>query len=353
MFGRKDEMLPLTGGGGPRNPSLFDRLKRSIQPDANDGSARSIHLTPPVIKWWNRSSTSVKRTYQAALLCLVLFYIGYRTIRYQNAYIHVTCHSTACFVRIQPIGWTRAVDLQVAREQVLNALAIKTQQDGTFVTDQGVTTDDYQRHNQKQGKKKNKKSSNYKGPDENGEYISYAIYLRDKSRIIEPEDLPFRQAKEQEPPVKVVGEDEPLPVVSLAPIHQYLHPTDELGEFRLILRQFRMAQSRRRVRTILQKITSYIKHRRQKLVLKENSPPSWQGILMTVVGLIGFLLSLLLGQIWDEDDIVKAKRDHKNKKKQQQQGLGTRRKQAPPQKNDPTQYPASGRTRKRVTSSYQ
>ena len=51
---------------------------------------------------------------------------------------------------------------------------------------------------------------------------------------------------------------------------------------------------------MIQKIESYVKRRRQKLVVRENSPPSWQGVLLMVFGGIGIILAALLGQFQEE-----------------------------------------------------
>lgn len=110
-----------------------------------------------------------------------------------------------------------------------------------------------------------------------------------------------------------------IPHVSLKPLSKFLMaiPEDPTGaHYRLSLRlSGSIPQSRRRVRTIVTKVTSYIKKRRQKLVLKENSVPSWQGIVLVVGGLVGCLISILLAQIWQEDDeIARAKQGHGSRK---------------------------------------
>ena len=164
-------------------------------------------------------------------------------------------------------------------------------------------------NNKKKNKSKKKNTSNYKGPDANGNYVSYQLLLKDNHKFEEPDEKPADQP---------VDDSVDVPVVSLQPLMPYLQNTDELGEYRLIFRAFRISQTRRRVRTMTQKAGSYIKKRRQKLLIKENATPSWQGIVMVVIGVIGCLLSILLAQIWKEDEEIARSKQHYKQKQEHQ-----------------------------------
>jgi hypothetical protein len=77
--------------------------------------------------------------------------------------------------------------------------------------------------------------------------------------------------------------------------------------FTFILRKMNIYQSRRRVKSTVQKIDSYIKRRRHKLTVKESTPPSWQGILLLVVGIFGIVLTALIGQFSESDETPKRR----------------------------------------------
>ena len=339
MFGLGNSQgLPTTtsGGGGMASssssssttPSPLASLAHHLRRDPHDGSARSIRVTPTIVKWWRRLSPAIQRTYMTAVVCLVLMWMGYRWIRHENAYVHLDCNSMECSVRVQPVGWVRPTSLNIARRQLVSSLPVKTQKDGTFVADENVKIDDYtagrnQYKKGKKGKKYNKKKNtgNYKGPDDDGYYLSYEFIFKDKDIA-----TVHRRVREQgemagEAPDADESEDEQnLPeTVSLEPLMPFLQATNDDDEYRLVVRQFRSAQSRRRVRTMTQKVTSYIKRRRQKLVVKENAAPSWQGIVMLVLGLVGFLLSVLLGQVWEEESPKVTSLQERRRLKQQQQ----------------------------------
>jgi hypothetical protein len=298
MFRRRksdDLGLPTTSGNGSA-PSRF----------GNDGSAASIHLQSPVVRALKKSSRSVRISYACVVGFLFMMSLGFRWIRSQNASVWLTCHHQECHLQITPTGFKTGISLHFARKQLIGTMPVKTLQDGTFVTQDAIKLNqEWKERASKKGKgKKSSKhspaSNTYKGPDEHGFYLSYALLLRDKG--------PKNETIEDEEDVgKTAGsgtfseaEDSEADAVDLSPVREYLDTTDEAGVHRLTLRKFRLSQTKRRVRTMTQKVDSYIKKRRHKLLLKENAPPSWQGILICVIGLIGVLLSFLLGQFWEE-----------------------------------------------------
>ena len=274
----------------------------SIKSNPLDGSARNIRLEQSLTKKWSQMSFATRATYGSLVFFLLLLYFGIRWIRYSNAYIHVNCRLTTCDLQIMPLGWGRKVRLEFPRRQLLEGVAVKTTSDGSFVPGAANVNDDYitKPITNKKGKKyipAHKQST--KGPDAHGHYVSYALLLTDQ----EPD----------EPPVDGEEGEKPMPIKDLSPLSDYLErvPQEQGGDadpenslqlrkYRLVLRKFRIGQSKRRVRTILSKVEAYIKRRRTQLVVKETSPPAWQGILGIVVGLMGTLLTLLLGQLWDD-----------------------------------------------------
>lgn len=206
------------------------------------------------------------------------------------------------------------------RSQLIRAEAMKVTKDGTFVS-LSPRLDDFVDPPAK-GKGKKKKTTSYKGPDQNSHYPSYRITLRDASNN--------KQANSEQTGDSVDGSAEPEDV-SLAAVDAFME-RGEGDERTIIIRQFGIQQSRRRVKTTAQKIDSYIKRRRHKLTVKENAPPSWQGILMLVLGLFGLLLSLLIGQFWDEATPTRR-----------QSGPGARSRTTPVMKGKRPQYGSNQR----------
>ena len=210
-----------------------------------------------------------------------------------------------------PIGWKRTVVIDaLARSQLLSATPVKTNKRGAFVTDQNIQlTEPYDRSAKKKNKKySSKKQSSYKGPDDEGNYLTYAIVLLDKTDgpDVSSSSSNGKNETKDEEAAKRQPQQPQQPDVDLRLLHPYMERFEtDPGEwaFRLIPRRFGVRQSRRRVRTMIQKIESYVKRRRQKLSVRENSPPSWQGVLLMVFGCIGVILSAVLGHFRDESAI--------------------------------------------------
>jgi hypothetical protein len=144
-----------------------------------------------------------------------------------------------------------------------------------------IDNDKYEPPKRGKGKKTYKKYSNHKGPDSEGKYKTYRIKFLKES----PDD-PKRT-------------DEDAPDGDFTPVMKYLNKEED-GTLSMHFRHFGLSQSRTRVRSNVNKVESYIKKRRQKLLLKESATLPWQGILCLIFGLLGFLLTLLIGQFWDE-----------------------------------------------------
>ncbi|GKZ00802.1 hypothetical protein MPSEU_001031900 [Mayamaea pseudoterrestris] len=291
--------LPTTSGNNARSSNF------TFRSNPNDGSARNIRLEKSIVKSWHKTSFATRATYCSLLFFLFLLYMGIRWIRYSNAYIHLNCRITTCELQIMPLGWGRKIRFEFPRRQLLEGVAVKTDAQGAYVEGEPNVNDDYMANRQQQQYKKGKKYSppgkpSSKGPDANGHYVSYALVLTDQET----------NSAAAENQVHEGGDYNDQPVKNLEAIRDYLDPLNDdssqaeneqqQSRYRLVLRKFRIAQSKRRVRTILSKIDAYVKHRRTQLVVKETSPPSWQGILGIVLGLMGALLTLLIGQLWDE-----------------------------------------------------
>jgi len=222
-----------------------------------------------------------------------LIICGWRFLRYEHASIWLTCHAQECTLDVTPRGNKGTTTIQFPRRQLVRVESVKTDKRGMFVA-VSPRLDDF--NDVKKGGKgpgsMNKQKTSYKGPDLDGNYPSYRIVLRDGGN-----NKQRRNDDDDDDDDAVFSKE-----TDLSPIRTHAMYSD--GDLSLIMRKFKIHQSRRRVTTVVKKIDSYIKNRRQRLVIKENSAPCWQGIVCMIIGLLGFLLSLLLGQFWDGEDYL-------------------------------------------------
>ena len=168
------------------------------------------------------------------------------------------------------------------RSQLNNAQAIKTDAVGNFLE---IDTDKYEPP-PRGGKNKNKykRPLDSKKPDAMGKYKTYRIKIL------------------QHDPTNDEGGDNSNNSIDedFSKIKDYLS-VEEDGSYTMHFRHFGLSQTRMRVRSNVNKVESYIKKRRQKLLLKESATLPWQGILCLVFGLVGVLLTLLIGQFYEEE----------------------------------------------------
>ena len=175
---------------------------------------------------------------------------------------------------------TRTMKVVFPRAQLHSVEAIKTDKEGNFIE---IDNDTYVPPSR--GKKKYKKSShasnyNKRGPDAEGRYKTYRlIFLGNSSE-------------------EIVNDEEAYG--GFSKVKDYLK-AEENGMYTMHLRHFSLSQARSRVRSNVNKVDSYIKKRRQKLILKESANLPWQGILCLIFGLVGLLLTILIGQFFEEE----------------------------------------------------
>jgi hypothetical protein len=236
------------------------------------------------------------------LISAWMLLFGWRWLRYSSAGVSITCLSLSCDITIYPVGFVSPVKVpNLHRDQIAGVMPIKTKRDGTFVTDRNIVLMDP--YTKRKGKKKftYAKSSAYKGPDENGYFLTYAILLEKKEEN--------HSAQEDHAERNILGDT--VPHVDVTPLLPFLDPyeSDDTNadssskKYRLIPRKFGTRHNQRRVRNMVQKIEGYIKHRRQKLVVTENAAPAWEGIVLLVVGATTLLITISLGQFYDEEVI--------------------------------------------------
>lgn len=282
MFQRNNrrDSLPSTsygGGGGGGGGLPFGGGSNAHL----DGSGRSIKMDAPIVKAWKKAGSYTKISYYFLAVTLFMIFYGFRSLRYWNASIWLTCHQEGCKLEVTPPG-TKTMTVLFPRSQLRNAQAIKTDAVGNFLE---IDTDKYEPP-PRGGKNKNKRPSNYnsKKPDAMGKYKTYRIKIL------------------QRVPTNDEGGDNRNNSIDedFSKIKDYLS-VEEDGSYTMHFRHFGLSQTRMRVRSNVNKVESYIKKRRQKLLLKESATLPWQGILCLVFGLVGVLLTLLIGQFYEEE----------------------------------------------------
>lgn len=170
------------------------------------------------------------------------------------------------------------------RTQLHSAQPIKIDKEGNFIE---IDIDRYEPPPRK-GKKKYKSGYNSKGPDSEGRYKTYRINL-------------LKESPKRDDDGNVDGNNDKGKIADgdFSKVKYYLKEEDN-GLYSLHFRHFTLSQTRMRIRSSVSKVESYIKKRRQKLLVKESATLPWQGILCLIFGLVGLLLTLLVGQFWDE-----------------------------------------------------
>ena len=254
----------------------------------------------PLVKQWNRSSTERKVTYISIVTCFFMMIFGWRWLMFYNAYIKVECNSTDCFLRFASLGRYKKITLEIPRHQLSASYATKVSSSGEIKEERVNMNEEWRNVQKMKAGNKGKKNSavnSFKGPDANGNYLSYAIVFKDRTDFVQKEKH---------------GEDDDETAETLSDLETNEKDLRELvgsfgerlenGDIRVNMRQFGVTQTHRRVRNMTSKLDSFIAKRRQKLTIRETAPANWQAILMVVFGLVGFLLSLLIGLFWDEND---------------------------------------------------
>lgn len=163
-------------------------------------------------------------------------------------------------------------------------------------------------------KKKKKFTSKLWGPDDNGNYHSYTLVLRDATPDLDEggnsgegdESPSMKMARQMQQRHNAMMNDPNSLAAKLSQfsVHSGLQNDNSL-EYNLHLRDFNVAQTRRLARTAVSKINAYAKGRRSSFTIREARPVSWQGLTLLILGIFSLILCLLLGQFWEEYDSTK------------------------------------------------
>ena len=300
--------LPTSsGGGGGGSSSIFNLGGTG---SSVDGSARSIHLQAPVVTKWNRSSRAVKTSYMVTLVSFFVIIFGWRSLSYYHAKVHVECNTVTCTVTARGVGGKPVKVADIPRHQLTGAKPVKVNAKGVVVKHDVNLNEEWK---YEVNKKKKSSANNYKGPDKDGNFLTYVVMMnnrdpseetKQKESNTNPDQPQFDEYGEL---INVKKEEDRPPSVDLSALFPFMVRSDNSQDrhaFYIVLRQHGMAQARRRVRSMVQKVDSYAKRRRHKLNLKESTSPDWKAVLMLVLGGCVFLLSLLLALFWEEDEAL-------------------------------------------------
>jgi hypothetical protein len=189
-------------------------------------------------------------------------------------------------LEIFPPGNKKKCHVVFGREQLVKSQAIKVKRNGEFVNiDSGPIAP---RVPKKKGMPTLSRS--YNGPDVNGHYNDFTIIIRPPEDDKKPTDEDAEWFEKE--------------LTALAP---FSSKEDSSGNYVLRMRQYSLyKESSHHTRTLVTRIESYIKQRRHRLSIKENSPVSWQGLVAMLVGTFALLAGIMLGQFSAENEELKA-----------------------------------------------
>jgi hypothetical protein len=247
-----------------------------------------------------------------------------------------------CTLDINNTG-RRHVSVTFARRQLVKVEAVKVNSNGQFVKVDDTPTFDRslleeRRQRKKKGKKYKRKppvvESSQRGPDKEGNYPSYQILLKQPER-----DGHYDQESEDDEEDQ--AKDGDVNVLLSAGIHA--RKTED-GQIAVHMRPFNFIQSRKRPRSTISRLESYIKRRRHKSSIKETKGLSWKGILALILGIFAVLMTVLIGQFVNEHTPHQA---GPGVRRQQQ---GQKPKQQPTRKKPSYVMPPRASTYQRTTT---
>ena len=339
-----------------------DSLPTSSQPSSYaDGSGKSIKMEAPLVKAIRTADGFTKGTYIWLFISLFFVWTGWSWIRSDSSSMILECNANGCTLTINtpkaflprntPLNDVgkrkskRKNKIQIWREQLVRADNIKWDpQSDQIVENYGNNSPTYSNNqnnndsgedeeqpmnykNDKHGRKKkyerykrkyNTNGYNYRtgGPDEDGNYDSYVVVLRDplpstaeSDAVEDHEESPsMKMARQMQEQHKRMASDPNSLANRLAP-YAVAADGNELAsstEYILHLRDFNVGYTRRMARTVVSKINAYVKGRRSSFIIRESRPIPWQGLVMLILGIFSTVLCLLIGQFWEESDPTKV-----------------------------------------------
>jgi hypothetical protein len=182
--------------------------------------------------------------------------------------------------------------LDVARGQVIGTDVLKVNSHGEIVQTSETIKPEY-------GKNKKRK-----GPDEDGNYDSYRVTLINRKpeggdanvesteNIIHVDNKHDNPTKEEKINTKFEWGD-------LSKLDEWMQVDHLTGNHELFMRQFNIGQTGRRSRVQVTKLQSYIKSRRHKVTIRENTSTDWKGLFGIIMGVLSLLFCILLGSFYE------------------------------------------------------
>jgi len=223
--------------------------------------------------------------------------------------VWLDCTTQGCDLTISPPPNRGAkTKVKFHRDQIVRSDVVRTDVDGNVRSTEAVgsTSSSWADSGRGGGGSKKGKYGKYGkyaaggyngqlGPDENGLYESYVLILKERE--------PTAFAGDGGASATDPNSEQTTTERNLAPLFAHVEPNESTGEYKVDMRMFNRGQTRRSASTMATRINAYTRNRRHKLVLRENRNVPWQGVVMIVVGILSAVLSLLLGQLWEEDEI--------------------------------------------------
>ncbi|KAL7503514.1 hypothetical protein ACHAXN_001300 [Cyclotella atomus] len=340
---RRDELpttLPSTGGTGGYGAPFGGGASSSVP----DGSGKSIKMDAPLVKAIRAASIATKYTYVWFGVSVLFIWSGWSLISRGSASMILDCKGSGCTLQIsKPKSFIprnsnssasskRKVRIEFTKDQLVRSDNILWDPDAQQIVENfGLSSPTYndkeeeemdyegrKRPNKqwKKHKKKKKKKFTSKlwGPDDNGNYHSYTLVLRDATPDLDEggnsgegdESPSMKMARQMQQRHNAMMNDPNSLAAKLSQfsVHSGLQNDNSL-EYNLHLRDFNVAQTRRLARTAVSKINAYAKGRRSSFTIREARPVSWQGLTLLILGIFSLILCLLLGQFWEEYDSTK------------------------------------------------
>jgi len=316
-----------------------------------------IKMDAPLVRAIRSADGFVKGTYIWLIVSILFVCIGWSMISRNSASMVLECNTSGCSLAIQtPSDWQKRksdgyesrskTTIQFKKDQLVRADNIKWDHASQQIVEnygsdsptynQQRDDDDkdvaptnntggrpskpwnkHKRHHKKNKNKKKYKRVINRGPDKNGNYDSYIVILReplpdnDVEEEEDPNESPSKRMQRKMTAQHKRMEHDPTSLsAQLAPfaVTNDLSNTDAAAsdtEFIMHLRDFNVGITRRLARTSVSKINAYTKGRRSNVIIRENRPVKWQGLVLLILGIFSFVLCLLLGQFAEEYDPAK------------------------------------------------
>lgn len=261
------------------------------------GGGSSIHMDAPVVKAVKNASIFTRMSYFFLLFSVCITIFGIRHWKNNDASIVLNCGDVYCTLSIKDIG-SRCFDALLHRDQIVrsNQIYMNSRREITgFITKDGENENylsQFDHHH------KSKDDKNYSYTIVLQPYDNNSMSTRNNNLSGNDDSLNF-SSKE----VSVADLEENFynlrQFIALSKGDTYLKETNEI---QITMKKHFRDTRRGRIRSQHSRIKRYMEGKRTKVTLRESKGPSWIGILSIIFGLFSAILTVLVGQFWDEND---------------------------------------------------